>query len=48
MYQLLENSDYIKKLEPQMIIPPSMGNIDYLTYLKWIEEGNTPLPATHS
>ena len=26
-------------------IPKSQGNIDYQTYLKWLEEGNTPLPA---
>ena len=45
MYQLLPNSNYIKKLNPQMIIPPDMGNMDYLAYLKWLNEGNTPLPA---
>jgi hypothetical protein len=26
-------------------IPPSSDNTDYQAYLKWLEEGNTPLPA---
>ena len=26
-------------------IPKSEGNTDYQAYLKWLAEGNTPLPA---
>ena len=26
-------------------IPMNPENADYQTYLKWLEEGNTPLPA---
>ena len=26
-------------------IPPNPANTDYQAYLKWLEEGNTPLPA---
>ena len=26
-------------------VPFSEGNTDYQAYLKWLEEGNTPLPA---
>ena len=27
------------------LIPMSEENRDYIEYLKWLEEGNTPLPA---
>jgi hypothetical protein len=26
-------------------IPPDPDNTDYQQYLKWVEEGNSPLPA---
>jgi hypothetical protein len=29
-------------------IPFDLGNTDYQEYLKWLEEGNTPLPADNS
>lgn len=28
-----------------MCIPLNPDNTDYQQYLKWVEEGNTPLPA---
>ena len=29
----------------QWIIPVDPANMDYQAYLKWVEDGNTPLPA---
>lgn len=29
----------------QLSIPFNPDNTDYQAYLKWVEEGNTPLPA---
>ena len=35
----------IKRLEDNAFIPFDPANTDYQAYLKWLEEGNTPLPA---
>jgi hypothetical protein len=39
----------IKKLADEngveLFIPLELDNTDYQQYLKWVEEGNTPLPA---
>ena len=51
MYQLLPNdfmgqpAEGIKRLSDNAFIPPAEGNTDYQTYLAWLDEGNTPLPA---
>jgi hypothetical protein len=45
--------DQLKKQEAQSVvrvldgtcIPFDPANTDYQQYLKWLEEGNTPLPA---
>ena len=29
----------------ELFIPQSPDNTDYQAYLKWVAEGNTPLPA---
>jgi len=34
----------IQRLPDNTIIPFSEDNVDYQQYLKWLEEGNTPLP----
>jgi len=35
----------IIRLEDFANIPLAEDNTDYQQYLKWVEEGNTPLPA---
>jgi hypothetical protein len=47
MYKLrnvLSGQDIIR-LSDGSIIPFAPDNTDYQAYLKWLEEGNTPLPA---
>lgn len=35
----------IEKVGCNIFIPINPDNADYQQYLKWVEEGNTPLPA---
>jgi hypothetical protein len=35
----------IRRLFDGACIPTDPDNTDYQQYLKWVEEGNTPLPA---
>ena len=44
MYQLT-TKDFIKRLSDNAFIPFDQANTDYQAYLKWLDEGNTPLPA---
>lgn len=37
-------SECILRLSDGACIPPDERNKDYQEYLKWLEEGNTPLP----
>jgi hypothetical protein len=37
--------DYVKRLSDNAFIPLSDDNTDYQEYLKWVSEGNEPLPA---
>lgn len=40
---LLTNS--IRRVSDSATIPFDPANVDYQEYLKWLEEGNEPLPA---
>lgn len=49
MYQLILNPltnevNVIKRLEDNAFIPKDETNNDYQVYLRWLEEGNEPLP----
>jgi hypothetical protein len=45
MYKLSTEPNIIQRLSDKAWIPFSEGNRDYQEYLKWLEEGNTPLLA---
>ena len=50
MYKLIKNNitneiKVVCKLEDNAFIPFDPANTDYQAYLKWVSEGNTPLPA---
>jgi len=50
MYKLIKNpitgqSDVVINLLTNVSFPFDPDNTDYQAYLKWLEAGNTPLPA---
>ena len=46
MYKLIASSDWhVLRLNDNTTIPFDPDNTDYQAYLKWVAEGNTPLPA---
>ena len=51
MYKLIndpitkQQANVVKRLLDGAAIPFDPANTDYQAYLKWLEEGNTPLPA---
>ena len=45
MYKLQTTPTIVQRLSDNAFIPFDPANTDYQAYLKWLEEGNTPLPA---
>jgi hypothetical protein len=45
MYKLNESNVSVQRLSDSAFIPFDPANTDYQKYSKWLEEGNTPLPA---
>ena len=50
MYKLIKSLSFghvcaVLRLSDSAFIPFDEANTDYQAYLKWVEEGNTPLPA---
>lgn len=45
LYNALSRQEYIIRLSDNAYIPMDEFNTDYQEYLKWLSEGNTPLPA---
>ena len=52
MYKLQKNSNgqigAVTIVGQQISIPFDPANTDYQAYLKWLEEGNQPLPAENT
>ena len=45
LYKTGKDTFGIQRVSDGAYIPKDNANTDYQEYLKWLEEGNTPLPA---
>ena len=48
MYKLTTSEGVIQRLLDNAYIPMDEANTDYQAYLKWVAEGNTPIPAENT
>lgn len=44
MYQIVDDK-VVKRIADNAFIPYDTDNLDYQEYLKWVADGNEPLPA---
>ena len=44
-YKLTQNGQSVQRQSDKAFIPFDPANTDYQEYLRWCEQGNTPLPA---
>jgi len=45
MYQLTRVENQVRRVADNAYIPFDPANTDYQEYLRWLEAGNTPIPA---
>lgn len=45
LIQVISGAGMVQRLSDNAFIPFDPANTDYQAYLKWLEEGNEPLPA---
>ena len=45
MYKLMLQNNQVMRVADNAVIPFDPANTDYQAYLRWLEEGNTPIPA---
>jgi len=50
MYKLIKdpitgNINSVLRIADNAYIPFDLANTDYIEYLKWVDAGNTPIPA---
>jgi len=48
MYKLAKYIDSVIRLSDNAFIPFDEANTDYQAYLKWVADGNEPLPAENT
>jgi hypothetical protein len=45
LFKSITNQEFVIRLTDNAFIPMSEDNTDYAAYLKWVSEGNQPIPA---